>query len=201
MKLINSLPKTLFCASLLALAAGCAHVMPVAVNLTALPPGEKLPVKAALVLNKDFTEFKHQYGMMGDTFVFPFGAPLKDYALHVAGASFQEVQTASSVEQALQNPSTQVLLIPKAVKADQSMGVWAASKENLTLVIEWIAKDRASQNTIWLKTITADASETEGNVFSAKSHQKILVQKLFDDLSLKTYQAFQHAPEFRNLAQ
>jgi hypothetical protein len=83
------------------------------------------------------------------------------------------------------------------VKAENSVPVWAWENVNFTLVVEWTAKDRASQNTVWLKTITADASEVGGNAFSGKKHQQILMQKLFDDLSVKTHEAFQLSPELR----
>jgi len=189
-------PNSLASLLLLTLVAGCTHVAPMSVRPTSLPTGEKLLLHATLVLSKDFTEFKQQFSMMGDTFVYPLGEPLGDYARHVTEASFRQVEIAPTVEQALQSTPSDILLIPRAVKADQSLGFLRTDQARFTLVIEWVAKGRAAQNTVWIRTITGDASETKGVGFSGY-HQQILMQKLFDDLSLKTQEAFQKAPELR----
>ena len=172
-----------------------------AIKPTVLPAGTKLPLHAALVLSEDLANYKHEFHLMGDTWVYRFGPPLEDYARRVAGDSFRQMDEAPSAEKAFADFSVDLVLIPRAVKADQSQGLLATSKVNFTLVMGWAAKDRAG-NTVWQRTITANASETEGNLFTGKEHQRILMQKLFDDLSIKTHEAFDKAPELRaNLSQ
>ena len=197
MKHKNSIFRTLLCVCLLALLTGCTHMVPISVRPTAMTGGNKLPLHAVLALNKELSGYKHHYNLEGDTWVYAFGPPLQNYARQVAKASFQQVDEAPSTEEALTNLSADIVLIPRPVKADQSLGVMAWSKINFTLVVEWTALDRVSKNTIWLKTITADTTETEGNVFTGKKHQSILMQRLFDDLSIKTHEAFQNATELR----
>jgi hypothetical protein len=172
-------------------------MIPVSVRPTALTADNKLPLHVVLALNKELVGYKHEYNLEGDTWVYAFGPPLRDYARQMVNASFRQVDEASSAEEALTNSSADIVLIPRPVKADQSLGVMAWSKINFTIVVEWTALDRVSKNTIWLKTITADATETEGNLFTGKKHQSILMQKLFDNLSIKTHEAFQNAPELR----
>ena len=178
---------------LLALVSGCTHTMKVAVKPTTLPVSQKLPHRAALVLNQELADYKYEMKMMGDTWVYPFGPALQDYARDVATHCFENVQIVPSPEQA----SADLVLIPRALKTEQSMGVWAWDKINLTMSVEWVARDRASQNTVWLRTITGEASEAGGNAFTGPKHRRILIQKLFDDLSLKTHAAFQEAPELK----
>ncbi len=161
---------------------------------TLLPAGQVLPHHAALVLNQEYANYKRQFSVLGDTWIYALGVPLQDYARQLATKSFQHVEVVSSEEKAAAT-SADLILIPRAVKSDNSIPVWAWENINITFVMEWTAKDRATQNTIWLKTITGNASETGGNAFTQKKHERILYQKLFDDLSLKTYQAFQDAPE------
>ena len=197
MKHKTTLIRSLLCVCLMTLATGCTHMAVISVHPTAMTGDNKLPLHAVLVLNRELIDYKHQYSLEGDTWVFPFGPPLQDYARQTVNASFRQVDEASSADEAFTNPSADIVLIPRPVKADQSLGVMAWSKVNFTLVVEWKALDRANTNTIWLKTITADATETEGNVFTGKKHQRILMQKLFDDLSVKTHEAFQNAPELR----
>lgn len=198
MKHRNLMFMTLFCLSFLAFATGCTHMIPISVQPTVLPSSGKLPIHVVVVLNKDLAEYKHEYSLEGDTFVYLYGQPLQSYARQTANASFKQVDEATSTEEAFTNTSADIVLVPRPVKADQSFGLATWSKVNLTLVIEWKALDRVNKNTIWLKTITADASETQGNLFTGKKHFGILTQKLFDDLSLKTYSAFQEAPELRS---
>ena len=121
--------------------------------------------------------------------------PLQNYAREVTGKSFQQIEVVPSVEKAAALTSADLILIPRAVKSDVSIPVGGFSKENLTFVVSWTAKDRATQNTVWLATITANATEKKVNV--NWHHGGKLYQGLFDDLSLKTYSAFQEAAELR----
>jgi hypothetical protein len=115
----------------------------------------------------------------------------------LADASFQQVDVFSTEQEAAAKSTADLVLIPTPVKVDQSMGVTAWSKNNFTLVLKWTARERTSQNIVWLKTIDAEATEKEGNAFTGAKHNRILMQKLFDDLSLKTYDAIKNAPELR----
>jgi len=184
---------------LLALASGCTHTFTakITVKPTDLRAGQKMPHRAALVLNQELADYKYEFQAMGITTVYPFGPALQDYARAVATHSFQEVQVAPSAEKAAEMSTADLVLIPRAVKADQSVGIYAWNKVHFTLVVEWAAKERAGQNTVWLKTITAEASEPMGNAFTGGKHWLVLEQKLFDDLSLKTQAAFQESPELR----
>lgn len=194
---MRSIASSLFAILVLTLASGCTHLRTVSVQPTALPAGQLLPHHVALVLNQELADYKHVYTRGIDTFDYSFGVPLQNYARQVAAKSFQQVDVVPSLEKAAALRSDDLILIPRAVKSDVSVPVWAWQNDNLTLVVEWTAKDRASQNTIWLTTITANASEPMGSAFSESKHQRIMYQKLFDDLSLKTYNAFQEAPELR----
>lgn len=195
MKSTRLFVQTLSAVLLLFLVTGCTHLVKIKVQPATLPVVSKLPVHAALVMDGGLTNFVYDYHLQGDIFRYQFGPPLRDYARHLTGASFAQVDEVSSKAAALADTSADIVLIPRGVKADQGVGVWAWDKVNFTMVIEWTAIDRTSQNTIWLKTITADASEAEGNAFTATHDRNVLMQKLFNDLSAKTLDAFQKAPE------
>jgi hypothetical protein len=192
MKHKNALFRIFLWVSLLALANGCFDFR-ISVRPTDLPTSGKLPLHAVLVLNKDLANYKYEFNNNG--VVYPFGLLLQDYARHVVSASFQQVDEADSSEKAFANSSADIVLIPRPVKVKKSLGMYGFDTNSFTFVVEWIGKDRGSQNTVWLKTITADASETTWN---DAFHPSLLVQKLFDDLSIKTLEAFQKAPELRN---
>jgi hypothetical protein len=198
MKSMLLLKQCLFAALLLTFASGCTHLMPVSVQTTTLPTGQVLPHHVALVLNEEYSNYKYEFHAAGDTWVHNFGPALQDYSRNVVGKSFKQMEVVPSEKKAASQTSADLILIPRAVKCDNSIPVWAWEDVNLTLVVEWTAKDRASQNTVWLKTITANASEAGGNMFTQGKHDRILNQKLFDDLSLKTYNAFQEAPELHD---
>jgi len=159
-----------------------------------LTGGQVLPHRVVLVISQELADYKHEFHLVGGTDVYPLGSALQDYARNVTSNSFQAVDVVPSVEKASSFASDDLILIPRVVKSDTSFG---HRKYNLTLVMEWTAKDRAGQNTIWLKTITANASEPMGSVFTIFKHRRMLFQKVFDDLSPKTYKAFQEAQELR----
>jgi hypothetical protein len=191
MKSMRLITQSLFAVLVLAIASGCAHT--VSVKQTPLAGGRVLPHHAALVLNQEFTDYKHKMVLIGGSDTYPMGTALQDYARNVTAKSFQHIEVASSAEQAASLISDDLILIPRVVKSDNSLSKFipfVPQKLTMTLVVEWTAKNRASQNTVWLKTTTANAT--------AAAHRRgKLFQKLFDDLNLKTYTAFQEAPELR----
>jgi hypothetical protein len=119
---------------------------------------------------------------------------LQAYASNVTTKCFQQIDVVASEDKACSLTSDDFILLPRVVKSDTSFG---HHMFNLTLVMEWTAKDRSKQNTIWLKTITANATEKMGSGFTTFKHRRMLFQKVFDDLTPKTYEAFQQANEFK----
>ena len=187
--------QSLFAILLLTLASGCGTTFSqVSVKQSALTGGLVLPHHAALVLNQELANYKHKFVLVGGTDVYPIGDALQDYARNVTTKSFQQVDVIPSEEKAASLISDDLILIPRVVKSDTSFG---HGKFTITLVMEWTAKNRASQNIVWLKTITGNASEKMGNGFTTFKHRRMLFQNVFDDLSPKTYNAFQEAPELR----
>ena len=172
-----------------ALSGGCSNV--VSVQQTPLSGGQVLPHRAALALDQEFTGYTYPMALVGGTDMYPMGAALQGYAQNVTSKSFQQVDVVPSAEQGASLNSDDSILIPRVVKCDNSIGKWVPFVEgdiSTTLVVEWTAKNRATQNTVWLKTITANGT-------AGWNHKSDMFQKLFDDLNLKTYKAFQEAPE------
>lgn len=186
----------LIVACILALTCSCTHRRAVVVQPTALPAVQPLPHHVALVLDQELADYKHEYNEGGDTFIYSFGTPLQDYARQVTTKAFRQVEVVPSVEKAAEVTSADLILIPRAVKSDVSIPVWARGEETLTFVVSWAAKNRATRNTVWLTTLTAHGTESKWNVNVHNGGK--LYQTLFDDLSLKTLNAFQEAPELRS---
>ena len=124
-----------------------------------LPPGKTSPLHAALLLNEDLAKYKYEFHASGSTVVFPMGPALRDYARQMAAISFKQADEASDSTTAFANSSADLVLIPRAVKAEFGFGTRLQNPFSFTMVVEWLAKDRASQNTVWLKTITAEAAD------------------------------------------
>jgi hypothetical protein len=194
MKSMHLIAQSLLAVLILTLASGCGTTMSqVSLKPIRLTGGQVLPHRVVLVINQELAEYKHEFHLVGGTDVYPLGAALQDYARNVTSNSFQAVDIVPSAEKASSFASDDLILIPRVVKSDTSFG---HSKYNISFVMEWTAKDRTSQNTVWLKTITANGSEPMGSVFTIFKHRRMLFQKVFDDLTPKTCKAFQEAPEF-----
>lgn len=193
MKYISLLLKILPIVLVLSMACGCTHIRTVSVQPTVPPAGQtlsKLPHHVALVLDQALTDYKYEYHSEGDTLIWPLGIPLQNYARQVVGESFQQVDVVPSLEKASTLTTADLILIPRAIKFDCSIPVWTWQESDITFVVSWTAKDRATQNTVWLATIAANAASSKSNGLSNKHYQK-----LFDDLSLKTFNAFKEATE------
>jgi|ERR1022692_1729340 hypothetical protein len=195
MNTLRLITLSIFAVLLLTLASGCGTTFSqVPVKPAALAGRQVLPHHVALVLNQELASYQHKFVLVGGTDVYPIGDALQEYALDVTSNSFEKVDVVPAEEKAASLTSDDLILVPRVVKSDTSFG---HGQYTITLVMEWTAKDRASQNTIWLKTLDGTASEEMGSVFTILKHRRILFQKAFDDLSPKTYQAFHEAPEFR----
>jgi hypothetical protein len=177
---------------------GCTHVAQLDIQSSALPSVTKARTNVALVISKEFADFSHEYGSMGDKFVFPLGAGLKDYAKNVAQNRFETVTVVDSATEAA--GKFDAILTPRAVKADESHGVFTFTERRVTLLVEWTLKDGDGVRPLWVDTITANAARKMGSAFTYKKNQKLLFQALFDDLSTKTMKAFEESSEVTRLA-
>jgi hypothetical protein len=197
----NTLVISAFGALALALTSGCTHISthinPINVSPTSLSSGQVLPHSVALILGRELADFKLEYHGRGDTFIRPLGPALQDCARNIANKSFQKVDVVSTIEEANALISDDVILIPRGVKTDISFPTVSLDryKTHLTLVVEWKVIDRAGQSIVWLKTINANSDEPVGNAFTWKEHDRLLYQKAFNDLTLKTINALQEAHE------
>ena len=189
--------RLLLLSALLGLTSGCVHSMRVNVKPTMLPACDKSPAHIALVMDKDFTEYKHTMKMMGDSFVSALGPPLQEYAKNVTQHVFAEVTIHPTAADAV--GKADAILIPRVTKLDESYGLWAASKHQVVLIMEWNLKDRNNQKDLWLDSIDAHGEGKMGNGFNYKSHHLEVMQKLFDDLSAKTQKALLESPEIQQL--
>jgi hypothetical protein len=189
--------RLLVLAALLCVTPGCTHTMKVKVKPTALAACDKSSARVALVLDKDLTEYKYTRHTMGDSFVSPLGQPLQDYARNVTQHVFTEVSVHPTSAEAA--GTADAILIPKVAKFDESYGLWAASKHQVVLIVEWSLKDRDNQKDLWLESIDARAEGKMGGIFNYKGKYLKVMQKLFDDLSAKTQKAFLESPEIKRL--
>lgn len=196
--LVLTAGRLLALAALVCLGSGCVHTMRVNVKPAALAACEKSPAHVALVLDKDLTGYTHTLKTaMGDSFVSPLGQPLQDYATNVAQHVFTRVSVHPTAAEAA--GKADAILIPKVTKFDESWGLWAASKHQVVLIMEWNLKDRNNQRDLWLDSIDARAEGKMGNMFSFKSDHLALMKRLFDDLSAKTQKALLDSSEIRQL--
>jgi hypothetical protein len=195
--LVQTAAKLLVLSGLLCLTPGCAHTMKVNVKPATLPACDKSPARIALVLDKDFTNYMHTMCMMGDSYVSRLGPPLQEYAKNVTQHVFTEVSVHPTAAEAA--GKADAILIPKVTKFDESYGLWAASKHQMVMIMEWNLKDRDNHKDLWLDSIDARGEGKMGNVFSYKGNHLKILQGLFDDLSAKTQKALLESPEIKRL--
>ncbi len=176
---------------------GCTHVTTIPIATTSLPPTDKSPAKVALVLEKQFSEFKYQLKQMGDTFEYPLGEAFQNYARNVTGSRFAQVSIFPVAPESAEGIDG--ILFPKVVKVEESRGLFTWTERRVVAVVEWTLKDRYNQKIIWLNTFDAEAGRVPGPAWHVKENEGRLFQDLFDQLSLKTQKAFVESKEFELL--
>ena len=157
----------------------------------------KAPLKVALVIDAALHHYKYHFKFAGDD-IYPFGEALCTYAQDTVRNAFEEVFICGSLDEAKNRADA--ILIPKAVKSDRVMGMWAWDGNSWILIVEWTMKDPSGHNTLWMTTIEGRAWEPGGTSLTIKSRERALIQSVFDDLYLKTAQAFSESPEIKRLA-
>ncbi|MCX6906713.1 MAG: hypothetical protein NTY01_01580 [Verrucomicrobia bacterium] len=186
----------LACATLIAvLGVGCTHMGKVQPNIAPVVHGTtKIPANVALVLDRELDGFQYKFNMMGDTWQYPFGPALKDYARNVTSGLFENVSVVSSPAE-VSGKTVNLIMRVKGVKAEQTMPSTAFELRKFTLVVQWTVRDGADAKDIWIKTLSGYAEEPGGNIFTGETHEKLMFQKLFDDLTKKTVDAMTQSPE------
>jgi len=180
--------------------ASCTHT--VSIDYTPTSPGPhaetaQLPLDVALVISEEVSGYQYTKKAMGDTTNYVFGPPLVTYARDVTSKTFRSVKEFQSTT-ASRNQASAILIV-RPRKADQTSASWAFGEARMSLIVEWTMMDASNQNLLWLHTIEGQAAERAGNMYTYKTHAKVLFQKLFDDLTNKTIDSFRESPELRKL--
>jgi hypothetical protein len=181
---------------LLCLTAGCGterrqvKFQPSAVGT--ISAEKKLPLSAALVLDKDFKTYGILVKLVGGSASYQIGDQLSTYAQDVSRNLFKQVTVVDTPAGAA--GQADVVLIPRAVRSEY----YNANPLRVLIVVEWTVNDRAGQQMLWLTSIETET--TEGlTLFSHSKHERIAFQRAFDDLSQKTLKAFNESPEIIRL--
>lgn len=182
---------------LLCLTAGCGtelrRVKFQPTPVATISAAQKLPLSAALVLDKDFKTYGILVKLVGGDASYQIGDQLASYAKDVAANVFRQVTVVDS-ESAAAN-SADVILIPKAVRSEY----YNAEPLKVLIVVEWTVKDRAAQQTLWLTSIETESTE-HLTLFGFDGHERAAFSRAFDNLSQKTLKAFNESPEIKRLA-
>ena len=183
--------------------AGCTMTEKRKVKINPSPvPGvateSKLPLSAVLVLDKELKNYGIKHELISGVFwasanaSYQVGGHLARYAEDVSRTLFKQVTVVESLDAAPNKAD--VILIPKAARSDTHIG----NPIYVMLCVEWLVKDRAGQQTLWLTSVESQTSE-KPVAFAYKKHQNAAYQRVFDDLALKTVKAFQESPEIKRL--
>ncbi len=163
-------------------------------------PAVKLPLKANLVLTPEFcaTKLKKGSALSGkETFaVGEASCPKLEEAL---GSVFSSLTKFDKVPDSGSAPG-QVTLIPKFIDVGATKTLWAKSKRELVILIEWTVQD-ATGKPVWVQTVEGSAHNKAGNVFSAGKHRREIVDYAAEDVAHNSAQKIAAAPELSKLTQ
>jgi hypothetical protein len=163
----------------------------------AQPSGQPVSVNAALVLTPEFCATKSKKGTwMINQETFPVGKVAcqeLEPILKTAFTSLKRIQDPSAAGDA------QLILTPRFVDIGATQKTLAFSSRELTVVIEWTARDQSGK-TVWLETIEGSAKRHMGNAFTHGSNLKHIVEDSVKDVGEQSVAKLEVSPEVAKLA-
>lgn len=159
-------------------------------------PGQPVSMNAALVLTPEFCATKSKKGTwMINQETFPVGK--------VACQELEPiVKTAFTSLNRIQDPSAagdaRLILTPRFVDIGATQKTLAFSSRELTVVIEWTARDQSGK-TVWIETIEGTAKRHMGNAFTHGSNLKHIVEDSVKDVAEQTVAKLEASPEIARL--
>jgi hypothetical protein len=163
--------------------SACTHTQKPVITVKALPPAQASAGSRPmfLVMDDAFRQYTFEFGKMGDTWKYPLGEALVDYARNVTQHVFPGVTEATAA------PADGGWVLQPAVgKMDHASGLLAWQDRTLVLRVEWALRNAGDSRTLWLSTVEGKASHAAGNLFTGKGNERKLFQMLFDDLTEAT---------------
>jgi hypothetical protein len=164
---------------------------------TISPTDAKLPLKAALVLTPEFCATITKDGPFTTKERFEIGKAACTELEPALKAAFPNL---ARVEAATSSGDAQVVLLPRFVNVDATMGITAFSNREMAVLLEWTVKDM-SGNTVWLETVQGSAKHHVGNMFTYKKNCKLIAEDSVKDAAEQSAARMASAPELRKLAQ
>jgi hypothetical protein len=169
--------------------SACTIVRKVNVHPTNLAAAGKIPARIALVLDPSLATYKYHRSPYPD--IWPLGPALTNYANHVTRHCFSQV-TSCSKEAEVTDAAADIALHAKLHTMDIGVPATSFGEWTVTLVMQWTATDSASRATVWMKSVTGSYKGT----LRGEQGRRFL-QITFDDLSMKTAEAFRNSPELK----
>ncbi|MGD0631546.1 MAG: hypothetical protein ABR987_19620 [Terracidiphilus sp.] len=160
---------------------------------TASPPEQKLDLNVAVVLDPDLcaTKIKKNHE------TFEVGRAACDLFKSALEQGFSSVTSVATTGDAA---GAQVILVPRFVDLSATKTMGAFSTRELTVLLEWTAKDKSGR-TVWIETVQGAGKNHMGNGFTYKTDLKEIIHYAVEDLAHKSVAEMDASPELRKLAQ
>jgi hypothetical protein len=164
------------------------------------PATNKHPLEAVLVLTPaQCTEESKKGDWFSGKEKFRMGELLCPAAESAVQQAFEKFTRSEAVPEK-GSPTGKVILTPKLVDVEATKTVTAFGKRKMVLLVEWTATDDTGK-ALWVQTVEANTQEKTGNLFTAGSHRRKMLEAIRKDLADKSAQALRQSPELQKLAQ
>jgi len=159
---------------------------------------DQLPLKAALVFTPEFCKSRLVRGGVSKNpkrGLEVGKAACAEMDLVLRGA-FTDLTVVDDVKKA---SGAQVVLIPEFVDLSAKLeGVTAFSNQDLTLFLQWTAKDSAGK-VVWLETVQGSATRHIGNIFTAEKNKRLITDEAVKNVADASAAKMASSPELKNL--
>ncbi len=148
----------------------------------------KYDLKTELYLTEELRNAKYERSAAGDTWIIPLGENLTHNSEVLVRSLFSDVSVTNG-EVGQQHKEVDIIITPRLVSVDQSVGVWKWSDNTLTISLEWSIND-VNGNSLWIDTVKGNGKNEGGNVFTHTTRTEERVKMALEDLFKRSYEAF-----------
>lgn len=177
------------------LTTGCASHREFVINFTAdkYQQLDKYPIRVRLEYGNDYQMAKGK-GALNQVLI---GPELVRNTTNLAKHMFQLVDDSTSEGS---NPRYDALLTAEVISINSQIKMWAGQVSKTSVTHKWTLKD-ASNNTIWVQSITGVGIMESGTAFSESTRGKERALLAVDDLFMKSAEAMSSSFEIRNFSE
>lgn len=184
--------RVIVCSMLLLIETGCTVIYNVPMREVEYRDQPKFDLNVQVLINEELRKAQWMKTSMGDQYILPLGKALALNTEKVARATFQVIEVIDT--QSFVSEGFDAVLIPKVINIKRNRPVTGMEDQTTSVIFEW-KLEASNGDIVWLDTIIGQGTGPWSRYGTNAGTEQI--EKLLDDLFLKSFEAITNSPEIK----